>query len=77
MPGIEDDLRATSDAILSDVRTLTALEEEKRPIDPANPVLLPVSAEIERVAGRLVQETAAERTLAQEIAGKPEEGATG
>jgi hypothetical protein len=75
MPGIEEDLRATSDAILADARTLTALEETKRPIDPADPALVPVSKEIERLAGRLVQETAVERSLAMEIRGEPNEGA--
>ena len=34
MSETEDDLRATSDALLTDLRRLTALEEEKRPIEP-------------------------------------------
>lgn len=67
MPGIEDDLRATSDVIISDARTLVALEEEKRPIDPTDPALVPISNEIEELAERLVHETAVERRLAKGI----------
>ena len=69
MSKAEDDLRATSDAVLADARTLLSLEEEKRPIDPSDPHLVAASTEINRVAGHLQQKTAAERSLAHEVAG--------
>jgi len=67
MPNAEDDLKATSDAVLADARTLLALEEEKRPIDPSDPHLVAASVEIDRLAGRLQEKTAAERALAHEV----------
>jgi hypothetical protein len=67
MPGTEDELRATSDAVIADARTLASLEEEKRPIDADDPALVPVSKQIEKVAVRLVHETVVERTLAVEL----------
>jgi hypothetical protein len=67
MPGTEDHLRATSDAILSDLKALTALEEEKRPIEPSDPALVPASKEIHRLARRLVRETAEEQDLAADL----------
>jgi hypothetical protein len=63
----EDDLRATSDAIVTDIRRLAVLEEEKRPIDPADPALIGVSERVAEVARRLDRESAAERELSVEL----------
>jgi len=67
MSKAEDDLKATSDAVLADARTLLSLEEEKRPIDASDPHLVAASIEIDRLAGRLQQKAAAERGLAHEV----------
>jgi hypothetical protein len=67
MSETEDDLRATSDAIVTDIRRLAVLEEEKRPIDPADPRLIEVSARVVEVAARLHRESEAEHELSLDL----------
>jgi hypothetical protein len=67
MSETEEDLHATSDAILADLQRLAALEEEKRPIDPADPPLAEVSARVADLAGRIRRESVAERELSIEL----------
>ena len=67
MPDARDDLRATSDSILSDTDRLATLEERKRALDPADPEVLALSVQIEELSVRLRQQATAERQIAEEI----------
>jgi hypothetical protein len=49
-----DALRATSDALLSDLDALQALEQEKRAIQPGDPQLVRIAAKIEQLASRVL-----------------------
>ena len=70
MSETEDDLRATSDALLTDLRRLTALEEEKRPIEPDDPRLEEISAKVADVARRVEREGELEHELSREVTGR-------
>jgi hypothetical protein len=63
----EQDLRATSDAISSDVGRIGELEREKRELDPGDPRLKALSRDVERLAERIDAESVAERQLADEV----------
>ena len=67
MPDARDDLRATSDSILSDADRLTRLEAQKQRLDPADPEVLALSQEIEELSVRLQRKAVAERELAEEL----------
>ena len=67
MPDARDDLRATSDSILSDTDRLARLEAQKQRLDPADPEVLALSVEIEELSVRLQRKAVAERELAEEI----------
>ena len=47
MPGTGDALRRTSDALLRDLEALVSLEEEKRGVEPGDPRLVDLAAQIE------------------------------
>jgi hypothetical protein len=63
----EDDLRATSDSIVSDIKRLAVLEEEKRPIDAGDPRLVEVSARVAEVARRVERESEVEHRLSLDL----------
>ena len=65
MSETEDDLRTTSDAVVSDVERLKALEEAKRDLEPEDPERLHISAEIAELGRHLEKATAAEFELAE------------
>jgi hypothetical protein len=65
----EQDLRATSDAISTDVARIGELEREKRELDPGDPRLKTLSRDVERLAERIDVESVAERQLADEVSG--------
>ena len=67
MPEPVDDLRATSDSILSDTERLASLEERKQRLDPTDPELVALAMEIESLTERLRQKATVERELAQEL----------
>ena len=62
-----NDLRATSDAVLSDAERVTELETTKRSLDPADPEVDRLSREIEDLARHLSHKATAERELSDEI----------
>jgi hypothetical protein len=64
MSDVKGDLRATSEDIAADAARLQTIEEEKATLDPADPRVVELSAESERLAQRLLPKTAAERELA-------------
>jgi hypothetical protein len=49
-----DALRATSDALMSDLTALQELEQTKREIEPGDPRLVRVAAQIEQLASRVL-----------------------
>ncbi|HKF85106.1 MAG TPA: hypothetical protein VKB30_04915 [Candidatus Limnocylindrales bacterium] len=57
-------LRITSDALLRDMDTLIALEEEKRGLPPADPRVAELALQIEAVAGRVLGRSTDEVRLA-------------
>jgi hypothetical protein len=66
---LEEDLRATAQAIEADADRLAAIEDEKKSLGSDDPRLLDLSREAEMIAKRLVPQTVAERALAVETQG--------
>ena len=66
-PTAEQDLRATADAIRSDLRRLAAVEDDKQRLHPADARIDELSDEAVALADRIQRETRAERQLADEI----------
>jgi hypothetical protein len=67
-PGeVAQDLKATTDSILEDLRRLEAVEDEKQHLDAEDPATDRLSAEAVELAGRIERETKAEQQLAREI----------
>jgi hypothetical protein len=64
----EDDLRATGDAIRSDIARLDALEAAKEELDPEDPTLDRISDEAVDLASRIATETRVERQLGRDLA---------
>lgn len=64
----EQDLRATTDAIQTDIEKLASLEARKSELDPESPEVDDLSAEAVDVAERIHRETQAERQLSNELA---------
>jgi hypothetical protein len=67
MPDPREDFRATADSIRRDAEQVKNLEEQKRALDPADPRVLILSEQVEQLAARLEDKTAAEQELALEI----------
>jgi len=65
---VEDDLKATADAISADARRLLAIEEAKLELDPRDPMVPMLSAESRAISQRLVVETEVEDELATTLA---------
>jgi hypothetical protein len=62
-------LRATSDALMRDLSDLTALEEQKRSLQPGDPHLLALAERIEVIAARLFGTTVRQRELSTRVEG--------
>ena len=67
MPDPVDDLRATSESILSDAERLASLEERKQRLDPTDPQVVALSREIEALTERIRRKATAEREIAEEL----------
>lgn len=67
MPDLEDDLRATSDAMMHDLERMQRLEEEKRALEPDDPRLVALSVEIEELSRRTQTTSSAQREIAEEL----------
>ena len=67
MPDAKDDLRATSESILSDAEQLAALESRKQSLDPEDPEVLALSQQAEELTIRIRHQATAEREIAEEI----------
>lgn len=64
---VEQDLKATADAIRADIDRLAAIEDRKVALDPESPEVDRISAEAVDVAARIHRETLAERQLSEEL----------
>jgi len=62
-----DALRATSDALLSDLDALQALEHQKRAIRPGDPQLVRIAARIEQLANRVLGSSIEQSQLAERV----------
>ena len=67
MSDAETDLKATSDAVLSDAMQVAELERRKQILDPTDPEVDRLSREIEELTRRLAHKATAERELSEEI----------
>ena len=65
----EDDLRATSESILSDAERLASLEARKQRLASDDPELVALSMEIEALTARIHRKATVEREIAEDIAG--------
>jgi hypothetical protein len=63
----EQDLKATSDSIRTDLSRLAAIEDEKSTLDGEDPTVDRLSDEAVRLADRISRETRAERQLSEEL----------
>ena len=61
------DLQATAESIRRDAELVKTLEEQKTDLDPADPRVVHISKQVERLASALQDKAAAERELAEEI----------
>lgn len=61
-----DDLRATADDLAADARRVAAIEETKARLDPADPKLVPLARESERLTAKMATKAAVETALAEE-----------
>jgi hypothetical protein len=60
-----DALRATSDELLRDLEVLSALEDEKRTIEPGDPRLVELAERIESIASRILGSSTRQRELTE------------
>jgi hypothetical protein len=65
---VEEDLKATAEAITVDARRLVAIEEAKLVLDPKDPMISVLSAESQAISKRLVVQTEVEDELATTLA---------
>jgi hypothetical protein len=65
---VEEDLKATAEAITADARRLLAIEEAKLVLDPRDPMVPVLSAESQEISKRLVVQTEVEDELAATLA---------
>ena len=68
MSEVEEDLKATAEAITVDALRLVAIEEEKLGLDPKDPMIPLLSEESRTISQRLVVQTAVEDELATALA---------
>lgn len=69
MSDLEQDLRATAEAIAADATRLAEIEREKADLEPDDPRLAELSSQGERLARQIVPKTVAERDITDELAG--------
>jgi hypothetical protein len=62
---IAEDLRATSDGLVRDLDVLSAIEAQKRTLEPGDPRLVELSERVEAVATRLLDASSHQRHLTE------------
>lgn len=74
MADTAEDLRATSDGLVRDLDVLSAIEAQKRQLEPGDPRLVELSERVEAVAGRLLHASTRQRHLSEVSHAKVEAG---
>ena len=74
MSTTSDALRSTSDALLRDLEVLGTLEDEKRTIEPGDPRLVELAAQIEEIARRVLTGSVRQRHLTETASEQVEQG---
>ncbi len=69
MPDPREDLRSTAESILGDAARVVALEKEKIGLDPADPRVDQLSAQVVGLAKGIEDKAKAEHVLSEEIRG--------
>jgi hypothetical protein len=67
MTNPRDDLKATEQSIQRDAKKIAELEEQKANLDPADPVVERISAQVQETAQALTDKSVAEQGLVDEI----------
>ena len=67
MPDPREDLRATEELIRHDAEHVQSLEEEKQALDPTDPQIAHLSAQVECLTAGLKDKAVAERELSDEV----------
>ena len=68
----EDDLRATSDAIVEDLTKLQRIESEKRRLEPGDPETARLAGKVTELAERVHVTSLAQRELSKQLVGDGE-----
>ena len=67
MPAASDRLRGVSDALLRDLQELVDAEQEKRRIQPDDPRLVELAAEVDAIARRVLDLTKAQHEITEDV----------
>jgi hypothetical protein len=60
-------LRATSDALLRDLDVLVTIEEQKRTLEPGDPLLVELASRVEEIARRVLHGTTRQHELTRAV----------
>lgn len=74
MPAASDRLRGVSDALLRDLQALVDAEQEKRSVQPDDPRLVELAAEVDAIARRVLDLTQAQHEIAEDVHEQASEG---
>jgi hypothetical protein len=69
-----EELRATSDRIVRDLEVLSAIEEQKRTLEPGDPQIVELAKRVEEVAARVLAASVRQRHLTEIDRAKVEAG---
>jgi hypothetical protein len=68
-------LRATSDALLRDLDVLVTIEEQKRSLEPGDPLLVELASRVEEIARRVLHGTTRQHELTRAVDAQVRAGA--
>jgi len=74
MPAASERLRGVSDALMRDLEALVAAEQEKRNVQPDDPRLVELAAEVDEIARRVLGLTQAQAEIAEDVHEQAAEG---
>jgi len=72
--GLEEQLRSTSDTLLTALEELGTLERLKREIELGDPALVAISTRIEEIAEQVLGASVAQRDLTEQVATEVDDG---
>jgi antirestriction protein len=77
MQSASDALRSVSDALMRDLEALLNAEQEKRNVAPDDPRLVTLAAEVDQLAGRVLDLTERQQDIAEDVHELAVEGGAG